>query len=55
MHGTVIYWVDLLGKYQQELLVFTDCKSRLIGDDGIYITVANCGGVEKETPLKIEK
>ena len=31
MTDTVIDQVNLLGKYQQELLVYTDCKIRIVG------------------------
>ena len=54
MPDTGIDWVDQLGKYQQELLVFTDCKGRIIGDGYVDLTVLNRGGDEHEAPLKIE-
>ena len=50
---TVIKWVNLLVKYQQELLVFTDCKGRLIGDSGVNLTVVDEDKDENETQLKI--
>ena len=38
MTDTVIDWVELIKKYQQELLVFTDIKGKLIGDGDVDIT-----------------
>ena len=37
MPATVIERVNILGKDQQELLVFTDCKGRIIGDGDVDI------------------
>ena len=37
MPDTVIYWVNLLGKYQQELFVFADCKGRIVGDGDVEL------------------
>ena len=53
MPDIVIYRVDLLGKYQQELLVFTDHKWRLIGGGDVDLTVVDEGGDENKVPLKI--
>ena len=49
---TVIDWVNLLGKYQQYLLVFTYCKGRIIGDGDVKLTGVNRYGYENEAPLK---
>ena len=38
MRDTVIDRVNILGKYQQEILVSTDCKVRLIGDGDVDLT-----------------
>ena len=35
---TVIDRVNKLGKYQQDILICTDCKGQLIGDGDIGIT-----------------
>ena len=56
MPDAVIDRVNILGKYQQELLVFTDCNDWLIGDgdgDG-DLTGVDGDGDENEAPLKIE-
>ena len=50
----VIDQVKILGKEQQELLVFTDCKVRIIGDGDAELTGVYGDGYEQETPLKIE-
>ena len=42
MPDIVIDRVNLLGTYQPDLFLFTDCKGRLIGDSDIKIT-----GVDK--------
>ena len=52
MTDTVIERVDLLGRDQQELLVFTDQKGRLIEDSGFELTGVD--GEENEAPLQIE-
>ena len=54
MPDTVIDQVNILGKYQQELLLFTDIKGRLIRDGGVNLTGVDGGGDENEAPLKIE-
>ena len=54
MPDTVINQVNLSGKYQQELLIFTDCKGQLIGDGDVKITGLYGDGDENEAPLKIE-
>ena len=42
-----------IGKYQQELFVFTDYKGRLIGDGDVYFTGVDGDRYENEAPLKI--
>ena len=37
MPGIVIYWVNLLGKHQQELFVFADRKGRIVGDGDVEL------------------
>ena len=54
MIDTVIDWVNLLGKDQQYLLVFTDSKGRLIRDSDVELTGVDMDGDENETPVKIE-
>ena len=54
MPNTVIDWVNILGKYQQELLLCTDRKGRIIGDDNIKIIGVDGDRYENESPLKIE-
>ena len=54
MTDTVIDQVNLLGKYQQELLVFTDNKAQLIGYGDLNLTGLYGDGYENEIPLKIE-
>ena len=46
--------VNLLIKDQQELLVFTYCKGRIIGDGDVDLTGVDGDGGENEAPLKIE-
>ena len=41
---TVIDWVNLLGKYQPDLLVFTDIKGWLVVDGGVDLTVVDGDG-----------
>ena len=38
MPDTVIDRVNLLGKDQPEILVFTDRKGQIIGDNDVYLT-----------------
>ena len=52
MPDTVIDWVNILGKYQQELLVFTDCKGQIIGDGDVDIKRVD--GDKNLVPLKIK-
>ena len=54
MPDTVIDPLNLLGKYQQELLVITDCKGWIIGDGDVELTGMDGNGDENEAPLKIE-
>ena len=54
MHDTVIDRVNLLGKYKQEPLVFTDCKARLIGYGDVKLSGVYVDRDEDEAPLKIE-
>ena len=49
---TVIYRINILVKYKQELLVFTDWKGRLIGDGDVYLIGLDGDGDENEAPLK---
>ena len=50
---TFIDQVKLLGKYQQEILVFTDWKYGLMGDGDVKITGVDGGGDENESSLKL--
>ena len=54
MPDKVIYRLNILVKYKQEILVFTYNKGRLIGDGDFDITVVDGGGDENEVQLKIE-
>ena len=54
MTDTIIDQVDLLGKYQREILVFTDCKICIIGDGDTELTGLDGDGALNEPPLKIE-
>ena len=54
MPDTVINKVNILGKYQQELLGFTDCTGQLIGYGDFEFTGADGEGGENEVPLKIK-
>ena len=49
---TVIDRVNIIVKYQQELLVFTGRNSRIIGYDDVDITGVDGDGDENESPLK---
>ena len=53
MPYTVIDRVNLLGKYQPELLLFTDCKGQIIGDGDVNITGTD-GYTNKVSLLKID-
>ena len=46
MPDTVIDRANILGKYQQEILVFTDRKFCLVGDGGIELTGVYGNGYE---------
>ena len=48
MPATVIDRVNLLVKYQQELLVFTDSKGIIIGDGDVGLTGVDGYGDENE-------
>ena len=50
---TVVDRVNILGKYQQSLLIFTDLSSRLTGDGDVELTEVDRDGYENEAPLKI--
>ena len=50
----VIDRVNLLGKYQQQLLVSTDNKVQLIGYGNVKITGVDGDGDENEAPINIE-
>ena len=54
MPDTVIDLVYLLGKYQQQILVFTDDKVQLIGDGNAEITEVDVYGDYIEAPSKSE-
>ena len=41
---TVIDWVNVLGKYQPELLLFTDLKGQLIIDVDVDLAVVDGDG-----------
>ena len=53
MPDTVIDWVDLIGKYLQYILLFTDCKGWLIGDGDVEISVVHGDGNENDALIKI--
>ena len=46
MTYTVIDRVNISEKYQQEILVFTDCKGRLVGDGDVDLTGEDGDGDE---------
>ena len=54
MRDTVIYRVNILGKYQRELLVFTGHKDQIIENGDIKLTGVAGDGDENEAQLKIE-
>ena len=41
---TVTEWVNILGKYQPELLLFTDIKGQIIIDGDVNLTVVDGDG-----------
>ena len=49
---TFIDWVNILGKNQQDLLVFADCKEQIIGDGDVELIGVDGYGNETESPLK---
>ena len=55
MPNIVIDWLNLLGKYQKDILAFAYCKGRIIGDVDVDLTGVDGGeyGDENEAPLKI--
>ena len=53
MLATVIDWANLLGKDQQELLLLTDRRGRLMGDGDVYLKSVDWDGDENEAPLKV--
>ena len=55
MLDTVIARVNLLGKHQQDLLIFTHRRGRLIGNGNVGLKGVDGDGDENEAPLKIEK
>ena len=54
MSDIVLDRANLLRKYQQEILVFTDCKGVIIGYGDVELTEVNIYGDKNEAPLKIE-
>ena len=50
---TVIDKINILGKHQQELLVFTDRKGGIFGDGDVNLTVVYRDGDRNEAPLNI--
>ena len=52
--NTIIYRVNLLGIYQQDILVFIDCRGQIIGDGYFELTWVDGYGDENEAPLKVE-
>ena len=55
MPDTVISQVNILGKDQPYMLIFTDCKGLLIGDSDVEITGLGGDWDKNEAPIKIEK
>ena len=51
---TVVYQVNLLGKDQQYILLFTDSKGRIFGDGYVELTGVYGDRDENEAPLKIK-
>ena len=54
MPDTVINRVNLLGQYQQDLLVFTDFKGWIIEDGDVDLTGVDEDGDKNEVFTKIE-
>ena len=54
MPDIVIDRVNLLGKYQQDLMVFTYCKGWIIWYGDVNLTVVDGDGVKNEAPLKLK-
>ena len=54
MPDKFINWVNLLGKYQQELLIFTDHKGKIIGNGDVEITGVDGDRDVNEAPLKLK-
>ena len=54
MPDTVIDRFNLLGKYQHDILIFTDCKGRIIGDGDVELTVVDGDGDENDPSLKFK-
>ena len=49
------YWSgQYIGKYQQKLLVVTDCKVQIIGYGYVNLTGVDGNGDENKAPLKTE-
>ena len=53
MPHTVIDWFNILGKVLQKLLVFTDCKGRIIRYGDVEITGVDRDGDKNDVQLKI--
>ena len=53
MHDAVIDWFNKFVKYQQDLLVFTDHKGRLIVDGDAELTWVDGNKDENEAPIKV--
>ena len=53
MPDTVLIQVNILGKYQQEILVFTDYRGQLIGDGYVDLTGVDGDEYENEALQKI--
>ena len=54
MPNTFIDWVDILGKFQQELSLFTDHKFLIIGENYVELTGVGEDGDENEASLKFK-
>ena len=52
MPDTFNGWVNILEKYQKELLVFTYRRGQLIVEGGVKLIGVDGDGDEKESPLK---
>ena len=55
MPYTVVDRLNILGKYQQELFLFTDCKGQIIVDCDVNIIRVNGGGDENDAILTIKR